>query len=145
MEYIVTEVHSQVKDWNWNGKSYKDYAIRVDGVDGWLKVTYFADKPAPSRGDKLSGEIKPWEDRKSGEKFRKLFVDRPTGNRSGFGSSAALLQSVQNIENLVKEMRDHLISNKSDAGKTSDMSPDAPFDDSDFPKEEDGKDPFKEV
>lgn len=56
--YKITNVQKR-KEWTGNYGPMQDYALQLDGVDGWVQKTQKPDTPAPVVGQEIFGSIKP--------------------------------------------------------------------------------------
>ncbi len=134
MEYIVANVHDNVEQWSWNGKSFDDYAIQLDGVDGWIKLTVTRGGKAPQRGDRIEGTIETKMNKRTQTEYRKLIRQRPN---QGYGGDSRVTEQLQEINGKLDELKEgqQKLLDAATSGEKNNSK-----DDNDF---FDGEDPFK--
>lgn len=53
-EYKITEVQKR-KEWSGNYGTFQDYALRLEGIDGWVSLSQKPETPEPQVGQELYG------------------------------------------------------------------------------------------
>lgn len=98
MEHTVTDVDIRDK-YLYKGKQMQNYAIALQGEEGWITLTQLDTTPPPQVGDKLSGNI---EDRRTpqGESYRKFKKEYGSQQPGGVQDDSKLDYIVKMLEEL---------------------------------------------
>lgn len=100
MEYTITNVQPR-GEWSSDYGQMIDYAVSLEGQDGWHKLTQKVDTKPPQEGDKLNGVIENKKD-KNGNAYKKFKKVNPNyeGNRSSRPSDGKIDYIIQMLEEL---------------------------------------------
>lgn len=98
-EYTITEVQKR-KEWSGKFGTFQDYALQLDGVDGWVSLSQKPETPEPEKGQALYGHT---ETQTHGDKtflkFKKA-QRQDSGSYSGGQPSGDMAYVVQMLEEL---------------------------------------------
>lgn len=81
-DYVITRIERR-SEWQFNGNTMQDYAVALEGQQGWIKLTQKLETQPPREGDTLYGVIEQKSDR-SGKQYLKFKKINP--NFQGGGS-----------------------------------------------------------
>lgn len=95
MEYKITNVQER-GEW---GDQMKDYAIALEGQQGWIKLTQKLTTPPPVIGATIRGRIETKQNRNGNSylKFTKERAEGQGGNRTGGGQEAYIVQMLEEL------------------------------------------------
>lgn len=115
-EYKIADVEVR-NEWSFQGQVMQDYAILLQGVDGWVKITQKSATPPPKVGATLFGII---EDKQmpNGTSYKKFKKDA-----QGFGGPPPRDNAQMNY---IVQMLEELIDWKRSTGPVDESEPD-PF------------------
>lgn len=101
-DYTITNVQRR-DEWLFNGNTMQDYAIALQGEEGWIKLTQKLETQPPQIGDTVHGKIETKRNT-NGTSYRKFKKVNPNfgGNRreSAPADSPKLDYIVQMLEEL---------------------------------------------
>lgn len=99
MEYTITNVQER-NEW---GDGMKDYAIALEGQDGWIKLTQKLQTPPPRVGQTINGRVET-KTNTNGKSYLKFTKERVNdfggaGRRESTGSSqeAYIVQMLEEL------------------------------------------------
>lgn len=101
-DYIVTSAESR-DSYLYKGNDLQDYAIALEGEQGWIKLSQRVSTPPPRQGDTLHGIIENKQDRE-GNSFRKFKKVNP--NFSGDRSSQSGGQDSPKLDYAIKMLEE---------------------------------------
>lgn len=109
MEHIIRNVNRR-GEWRSRyatdeGNDMVDWAISLDGEEGWIKLSQKVTTPPPAVGQAISGRV---EDAltKNGESYKRFKKENPnfSGSRSGQGDSNRIEQRLEYAISLLEEL-----------------------------------------
>jgi hypothetical protein len=105
MEYTITRVERR-NEWSFQGSQMVDYAIAIQGEQGWIKLTTKVSTPPPREGDILFGQIENKQD-KNGNAYRKFTKLQRGGTVAPVaGASPGLEKKLDYIIVMLEEITD---------------------------------------
>lgn len=95
MEHKITNVQER-NEW---GDQMKDYAIALEGQQGWIKLTQKVSTPPPRVGETIKGRIESKTNR-NGKSYLKFTKERDNpmgGSRTGGSQEAYIVQMLEEL------------------------------------------------